>query len=233
MHDTQCADAHMVTVSFRIEDEIKERLDRLAEDRGLNVSHLFRQALIDKLSEIEPRGEVENRFPLTVKERLGFVLQLRTLAALSGEHERKSLETQIEALQSGYEFHYPELITPFDNGLSRRACIEVLDVLEMHSELFWGFQKLRDKGEIEEKDVRFPGFDGNTEFRQMAYARYFLFDLDRYESLHDQVKQNGCNSHCPMLDTYRKMLRVFHSRKRPPSPLSAEDIKTILAARGL
>ncbi len=223
---------HLVTVSFRIKDEIKERLDRLAEDRGLNVSHLFRQSLIDKLSELEPRGDVENRFPLTLKERLGLVLQLRTLAAVSGESERESLAIQIEALESGYEFHYRELITPFDNGLSRRACVEVLDILEMHSELYWGYQKLKDRGGIKETDIQFRGFDGNTEFRQMSYGKYFLFDLNRYESLHDSVKKNGCDSHCPMLDTYRRMLRLFDTRKRPPSPLSAEHIKAILAVRG-
>lgn len=220
----------MLTVSFRIEDEIKERLDHLAEDRGLNVSEIFRQALLDKLLEIEPKGTGENRFPLTIKERLALVLQLRTLAAVCGTDEKESLRLQIEALQSGYEFHYPDLVTPFDNGLSRRTCIEVLDILEMYSELLWSFQKLKDKSGVKETDIWFPGFDGNYEGRQMSYANYFLFDLDRYESLHNQVKKNRCNSHCPMLDTYRKMLRAFRPLKRPTNPLSAGDIKAILAA---
>lgn len=222
----------MATVSFRVEDELKERIDRLAEDRGLNVSHLFRQALIDKLLEIEPHSEEESRFPLTVKERLALVLQLRTLAAVSSSGEKEGLEKQIEALYSGYEFHYPDLITAFDNGLTRRASKEVLDILDMYADLSWGFQKLKDKAGIKEADVWFPGFDGNNETRQMAYARYFLFDLDRYNSLHEQVKKNDCNSHCPMLHIYRKMLPVFKSRNRPPSTLSAVDIKDILAARG-
>jgi uncharacterized protein len=226
---------HMVTVSFRIEDEIKERWDRLAEDRGLNVSQIFRQALIEKLAEFEPKGEGENRFPLTTKERLSLVLQLRTLAAVTkSEDEKKHFETQIEALTSGYEYHYPELVNYFYNGLSRRACKEVQEILDMYSELLWGFEGLKNKEGITKKDIAFPGFDGNNETLLMAYARYFLFDLKNYESLHEQVKTNSCNSHCPMLGTYRQMLMVFQTRRKqkPFERLSTESIKTILAARG-
>jgi uncharacterized protein len=225
----------MATVSFRIEDEIKERWDRLAEDRGLNVSQIFRQALIEKLTEFEPKGEGENRFPLTTKERLSLVLQLRTLSAVTkSEDEKKHLKTEIEALTSGYEFHYPDLVSYFDAGLSRRACAEVLDILDMYSELLWGFEGLKDKAGLKKEDVAFPGFDGNNETRLMAYARYFLFDLNRYESLHEQVKKNSGNSHCPMLGTYRRMLMVFQTerKQKPCERLSAESIKAILAARG-
>lgn len=222
----------MATISFRVEDEIKERLDRLVEERGLNASHLFRQALLDKLSEIEPHGQTENRLLLTVKERLSLALQLRTLAAVAPESEKVGLATQIEALQSGYEYHYRDLIVAFDNGLSRRACTEVLDILEMFSEMHWGFEKLDEKEGINELDIQFPGFDGNTESRQLGYVNYFLFDLGRYESLHDQIESNRGNSHCPMVETYQKMLRVFFNRRRMPHPLSAADIKAILAVRG-
>jgi uncharacterized protein len=225
----------MATVSFRIEDDIKARWDRLAEDRGLNVSHVFRQALVEKLAEFEPRIEGEPHFQLTIKERLSLVLQLRILAATTkSEAEKKHTEAQIEAITSGYEYHYRELVSYFDVGLSRRASIEVLDILEMYSEMLWGFSSLKDKAGLKQEDVVFPGFDGNNETRLMAYARYFLFDLNRYESLHEQAKINGCNSHCPMLDTYRRMLVIFQTvkKQRPYERLSAESIKTILAARG-
>lgn len=225
----------MATVSFRIEDEFKERLDRLAEDQGLNASHIFRQALIEKLLEVEPRGDGECRFPLTTKERLSLVIQLRTLAAVTtDEHEKNHIETQIEALISGYEYHYPEMVAYYSNGLSRRACVEVLDILTMYSELKWAFDGLRNKDGIKKDDVLFPGFDGNNETSQMCYAMYFLFKLDRFNSLHEQAKKNGCNSHCPMLTTYRRMLTVFQTeRKRTGSSarLSVASIKAILAAR--
>jgi uncharacterized protein YfbU (UPF0304 family) len=230
---TQAEQEHIsvATISFRVEDDLKERLDRIVEDRGLNSSHLLREALLDKLAAIEPPGETGTRLPLTIKERLSLALQLRTLRAVCPEGEKPGIEREIEALQSGYEFHYPDLIVAFDSGLSRRACLEVLDILEMFSELNWGFLKLKDKSGIEESDIRFLGFDGNNEIRQMGYAQYFLFDLGRYQSLHEQVKKTGCNSHFPVLDIYRRMVQVFKKLTTPMHPLNADSIKAIVAAR--
>ncbi len=150
----------MATVSFRIEDELKERLDRLADDRGLNVSHFFRQALVEKLATIEPHGDGETQLPLTIKERLFLVLQLNTLVAVeSDEHARKHLNTQIEALTSGYECHYSGLlINHFENGLSRRACLEVQQILDMYSDLLWGFQGLTEKEGLKKRGHRVSRF---------------------------------------------------------------------------
>jgi RHH-type transcriptional regulator, rel operon repressor / antitoxin RelB len=41
------------TVSIRIDDDIKRRWDALADAHGLNASHLMRQAIADKLEELE------------------------------------------------------------------------------------------------------------------------------------------------------------------------------------
>jgi RHH-type rel operon transcriptional repressor/antitoxin RelB len=43
----------MATLSIRIDDDIKARWARLSEDHGLNQSQLFRQAIVDKLEELE------------------------------------------------------------------------------------------------------------------------------------------------------------------------------------
>jgi predicted DNA-binding protein len=43
----------MATVSIRIDDDTKSRWNRLAQAHGLNQSELFRQAIIDKLEELE------------------------------------------------------------------------------------------------------------------------------------------------------------------------------------
>jgi len=224
----------MATVSFRIEDDLKARLDGIVEDHGLNVSNFFRQALVEKLATIELRGEREIPFSLTIKERVSLVLQLRTLAAVEDdENTKRHLQTQIEALTDGYELHYSDLIREFDNGLSRRACLEVGSILDMYADLLWGFDGLKDKAGIEEVDIAFPGFDGNYETRYMGYCRYYLFKLGNYQSLHEQAKRNDCNSHCPMLTTYRAMLEIFLPIKRqhPPTRLTAGSIKRILAAR--
>lgn len=43
----------MATLSIRIDDDIKARWQKLSEDHGLNQSHLFREAIIEKLEELE------------------------------------------------------------------------------------------------------------------------------------------------------------------------------------
>lgn len=43
----------MATVSIRIDDDTKTRWNTLAKAHGLNQSELFRQAIIDKLEELE------------------------------------------------------------------------------------------------------------------------------------------------------------------------------------
>jgi uncharacterized protein YfbU (UPF0304 family) len=63
----------------------------------------------------------------------------------------------------------------------------------------------------------------------MAYAHYFTIDLDRFNSLHPG-KSAALNSHCPMLPRYRKMIPVWRQRRNPSQPLSADDIRAVLAA---
>jgi predicted transcriptional regulator len=51
----------MKTISVRIDDELKRRLDRLTDAHGLNASHLMRQAIAEKLEELEAFYTVRER----------------------------------------------------------------------------------------------------------------------------------------------------------------------------
>lgn len=51
----------MATVSIRIDDDTKNRWNSLAKTHGLNQSELFRQAIIDKLEELEDFYVVKER----------------------------------------------------------------------------------------------------------------------------------------------------------------------------
>ncbi len=51
----------MKSVSVRIDDDIKARWDQLADEHGLNASHLMRQAIIEKLEELEDFYVVRQR----------------------------------------------------------------------------------------------------------------------------------------------------------------------------
>lgn len=52
MHCAQYDD-HMKTISLRIDEDVKARWDILASKHGLNQSHLMREAILDKLEELE------------------------------------------------------------------------------------------------------------------------------------------------------------------------------------
>ena len=220
----------MATVSFRIDDELKERLDGLAEKHGLNVSHVFRQALAEKIDDLQHGPNKRGGLALSLKERLFLANQYRTLAALYPEDRDHCLK-HVEALQSGYELHYRWLVDHFADGLSAEDSREVLDILDMYSDLRFAFDRLKDNAAIKEHEIEFPGFDGNYETERMAYAHYFTIDLARFNSLHPGIKQRGLNSHGPMLGIYRRMLPVWRERRKGPQPLTVDDVRAILDAR--
>lgn len=232
----------MPTISFRIEDDLKERIDGLVDRMGLNVSALFRQALADKVEELEA-GDEKAQLRLSLKERLGLVLQFRTLAELAklgnNESEEEDCRRQIELLSSGYELHYRDLVGWFSTGFAARWSKEVIDILSMFADLNWAFDNFtpEQQAAIDHHAITFVGFDGNNETRQMGYARFYLFDMNNFQSLHQQAKATDVNSHCQMLPTYRRMLSVFRTLEVPggydPADhrLTVEQVSAVVTAR--
>lgn len=51
----------MATLSIRIDDDVKSRWNDLAQAHGLNQSELFRQAIMEKLEELEDFYVVRER----------------------------------------------------------------------------------------------------------------------------------------------------------------------------
>jgi uncharacterized protein YfbU (UPF0304 family) len=219
----------MATISFRIEDELKSRLDRLAEQRGLNISHLFRETLSQKVDELEHGRNERASLPLTIKERLTLATQYRLLAAVSKEEEESNFyQRNVEALEGGYELHYRDLVSHFAELVSYELSIEVLDILSMYDDIGFSHKALVRKEGIKDVDIRFLGFDGNYESVQFRYANYVLGEKDRFVNLQANKKRYGLNSHMPMLSIYRRMLPVWRNRQQMPQPLSADCIKAIV-----
>jgi predicted DNA-binding protein len=51
----------MRSISVRVEDGLKERLERLARAHGLNLSHVLREAIAERVEELEDFYEVSAR----------------------------------------------------------------------------------------------------------------------------------------------------------------------------
>ncbi|KAB8153470.1 YfbU family protein [Kordia sp. TARA_039_SRF] len=144
---------------------------------------------------------------LDTKERLSLSFQLKILEKLYPE-EAEYYANHRKAIEDGYELHYSWLTEHLSDGLTSDECTEVLDILDMYTGLYYSFQALKDPKELTIESVRFPGFDGNNEIMRMAYTKYFIEDLDRFEWI-KKLTNGYYNSHMRMIPKYQKMLSRF------------------------
>jgi len=151
--------------------------------------------------------------------------QFKILEALDPKQAERYRRLQT-IFEEGYPLEYGEVFTNIADGLSHDGCSEVVDILQMYRDLKWSFDKLSDRSSIDADDIDFPGFDGNNESEQMAYAEFVVQRGDRFAELGDQ----NLNSHYPSIDGYRRMLAVWR-RFRKSGGLSSPQIAEILAAR--
>lgn len=160
---------------------------------------------------------------LTKTERLILSNQYRILEKLYPD-EAEQFAIHRTAIENGFAPHYePEFL---DDELSEEGCREVRDILEMHQQLKTAYERLDDISDVEQYLVKFEGFDGNNESKQLRYAQYFINELGRYPEL------DANNSHALSLDRYRKMLQEWNasSDKRQ---LTKEDIVRIIKAHNI
>ncbi len=133
-----------------------------------------------------------------------------------------------EAVDSGYELEYGSLSQYLDSDVTTEAeCREVIEILSMFDALRYSHDNLFDKAGIEEWRIKFAGFDGNNEVKQMAYARYYC-NLDGGRFVHLE-RGDDFNSHCSVLGRYRSMLSEW-KRSGSPHQLSKEEIMQIAEA---
>jgi uncharacterized protein YfbU (UPF0304 family) len=166
---------------------------------------------------------------LTKKERLAYIYQLRILEALH-PNEANSFAQNRTALEEGFALSYEWLFESLGDELSEEKCREVLDILNMYRAITCGLLKLDESDALRKHGLaKFRGFDGTKESQLMAYVRYYIVDLDRYDEL-KEGKLPSFNSHMEMLPTYQKMIQRWNLIERK-FELSREQIVTVLGAK--
>jgi uncharacterized protein YfbU (UPF0304 family) len=165
---------------------------------------------------------------LSKMDRLSLSFQLKILEKLYPEEADYYAQNR-KAIEEGYALHYDWLFEHIYEGLNVEECKEVLDILDMYRAITFSIEDIEDKTDLDSPFIKFSGFDGNNESKQMAYTRYFIYDLDRYQELKYGKDYRDFNSHCPLLDKYRKML-VEWKKSRNPHQLSKETIMRIVNA---
>lgn len=168
---------------------------------------------------------------LDVKERLSLSFQLKILEKLYPE-EKEYYANHRKAIEDGYELHYSWITEHLSDGLSIEDCSFVLDVLDMYAGLYFSYRELKETTKLNEKSIKFPGFDGNNETMYMAYTKYFIEDLDRFNEI--QETTNGYyNSHTRMIPKYKKMLEMWKAIKKPSTyDLTENQILELINIRG-
>lgn len=166
---------------------------------------------------------------LTRHERLVLSNQYRILALLAPKDDRDHWNRCREIVDRGYEHDYRHLGDQIDDDvMSIEESREVLDILAM-------FEALGRSGkhvssgltESERRQLKFHGFDGNAEAKQLAYVRFFCDqDGGRYRELD---RGDDFNSHCPMMRSYRGQLDVYRNCD-DKQRLSVDDLKAIAMA---
>ena len=167
---------------------------------------------------------------LTLTERLLLANQLRILELLDPA-EASHYKQQRQAIEDGYELEYGGIAQSISSTpMSTDECSAVMDVLDMYRDLTFSARSANADG----GEVRFPGFDGNNEPRELGYVMY-LFSAERWKELQ---RDGGVNSHAPMKDRYRRMLNVWRRIRRHGDPnrpatqrdLTADEIRQIIDA---
>lgn len=150
--------------------------------------------------------------------------QHRILAMLAKGEDQTWHEQRAEVFENGYEGEY-HLVDK--DVLSLEESTYVGDVLSMFRVLKSSYRELADKEGIDERDIRFLGFDLNDpmEGRLVGYVRYLWRD-DRFTESATDGDQG--NSHTAMRHHYRAMLAVWRATEQ--RPLTREHILRIVMA---
>lgn len=165
---------------------------------------------------------------LSVKDRLILINQFLILEKLYPE-SALPYSRLITALKEGYALSYHSMDDWIDpEGLDLAQCREVHEILEMFRALTLSLGRLKDRSGIDEGAVAFDGFDGHEEAKLMGYARFVLDDEERFPELRPGAGDDF-NSHRPMLDRYRRMLREWRACADRAN-LTRDDIRRITAA---
>jgi len=167
---------------------------------------------------------------LTRTERWTLANQCKILETLYPD-EAEVYAGYRRVLERGYELRYPwicESIYGAPDTMSSAECQEVLDILQMFSDIHHAWTALEDKTGIDGGMLAFRGFDGNNETKQMGYCR-FLCSLDggRFPELHHG--HDGFNSHSPVLECYRRMLSEWRKATDHPG-LTRDELARIATA---
>lgn len=162
---------------------------------------------------------------LTDAERLILSNQYAILGHLEDSKEYKRLA---EHLRNGHEYLYRDVLYWVNPEMDRETTDFVIDALSMYRALKRSWDTLGKPDDIADRDIKWPGFDGNNE----GSLYQFTCALAETNHFDEQLGHSGVNSHSEEEQTYRNMLPVWKAFGDARNTMTAQQIKQVLAARG-
>lgn len=145
---------------------------------------------------------------LSKKERLFLMNQYRILQKIDPENA-ESYANNYKAIEYGFTYDYDVLFEHMSEEMSQENCMEVIKILNMYRDITYSYCSIHKTRTVEDGIYKFKGFDANNESKQYSYCCYYLIDLGRFQELSYGEKIPYLNTHCPMLNEYRRMLIIW------------------------
>jgi uncharacterized protein YfbU (UPF0304 family) len=166
---------------------------------------------------------------ISKKDRIILINQYRILSKLEPE-SADHYEELIHILEHGYEIFYPKIDELVSEDIPTAEGVLVLEILDLYRMI--EDHKSQHPGDEVSKHPwgTFSGFDGNNEGDYLGFTRFLIEKQSKYQEQQKYSKaKDGFNSHMPVVDKYKKMLKKWESKKRSMQ-LSKSDVLEILDA---
>jgi uncharacterized protein len=206
----------MATISIRVEDDLKDRVEEVAAGEGMSVSEWTRKLFRTELGMDVPSWSAPSS--LSKGNRLHLAMLHRLLQLASDDDDEVEHHTRmIEVLQKGFTGEYDDEFAAIQDELPLDECRLVWDILDMFRVIGGsveklGIESLKAVDGNAQNALEFRGFDFNDsrEGRLAGYAAHVTRDGRWAElAVHFDDNHERGNSHMPVLGSYLRMLAVF------------------------
>ncbi|MBK0295839.1 YfbU family protein [Bacillus sp. S34] len=130
-------------------------------------------------------------------------------------------DNKIEILHNGYSYFYDDIVGDLSEDFPKETSRTVLDIFELYRKLYFSYKRLspEDQEQINERDVIFKGFDGNTETSYYSFANFVVLRAGKYGEIKDLIEEGkvDMNSHSSRINYYIDLLSRW-------SPLRQESL---------
>ena len=188
--------------------------------------------------EVKRQNKNSDNNVLSIKDRLIISNQFDILSKLTRvDYEREWYMKQYEIIRNGYELLYSDLFDTIYDPMSKQECTFVIDIIEVYSCITRTVQENLTDDVIKKYNLKlvkgkylysFPGFDhnDNVQVRYSAYAKFFMFKLDRFTEIHEE--KSDYNSHGFIsINKYNSMISEWKKSINKYS-LSLDDVERIV-----